>query len=408
MRLILLTFVALFSIRAQAQYPSAMPNAHVREDVQADSNRVIPLTEHFAFTDDTDVFFRGLGDHDFYHGAGYWSQLRSEATVNPYLKLNVRSIFYNATNDAGYAQAGGNYHLLALTIVAPGEVLGGTLSLRGPDLDRQTMGAGLLIQDKEMNGALIRWDCGDVVVILRGDDTGLFRQYDDTYNLEVNLWKGYAGIGGIMWPQGVEQDHLGHERASYGYLFSQHSFEWIDYAFEAGERSGAGAYLGALSHTHSWGGFKAMLKGEYRYYSGGFANDFAGQIQQQYISYDQYDKDFTNAANVFVYGDNASVMAAHLNLWWTISHTWRLHSLNEVGQFTYGSAGATNPTVPYYYFRHGLQYCPIASRDDCLNLFFSNKVLTDSQTRPPSQISLANAPLFTMYPFVGAEIRIHL
>jgi len=390
---------------AKAQYPSAKVNSNIREEVADQPDRLIPVTEHFALAIDGDAFFRGLGRDDYYHGLGYWLQARSEARVIDQFRLNMRSIFFAGSSSYGYARPSGYYQLLGLTAEFPGSILGGTLWMRALDLDRQTAGAGLVIQDKEFNGALLRWTLNDHTFIIRADSTGIFRAADDTYNPEILFFSGLIGAGGIIWPSGIGEDHLSKMRDPHLYLFSRQDYDCFSYALEYGTRGSGDAEMIMLGAKKSLGDFTGELNVEGRHYSKAFGSTFAGRVHSQYISYDQYDKDYTNLSNIWVRDESVNVFAAHLNLWWKLSHRWRVHSLNESGQFNYQDSG----TSAYYYFRQGVEICSgNYNRDDCVSLFFSNKVLANSNAVPPQTTVLQNDPLFKTIPFVGIEGRFRL
>lgn len=393
--------VIWFSVESLAQYPAAKLNANLREEVEASPDRLIPLTEHFAFAVDGDAYYRNLGPDDFYHGIGYWLQARSEARLSPWARVNVRSILYAGSCSEGYAAPSGSYHLFALTATPEPPLFGGGFTIRLGDLDRQTFGEGLLIQNKEMNGGLLRWQNEKHGVQFRIDGTGMLRKTDDTIAGELWLFNSAIGAGSVHWLQGVAEDLLPQPRDPYWYIFSRAKFDWFSYGAEYGARAGASAALIALKADREFDSFSASLKLEGRRYEKDFAKDFAGKIQQQYISYDQYDKDYTDTMNIFVIGDDVNVAAVHLHLKWRVSDVWRLHSLNEAGQFNFNNSNK----IEYYYFRQGVEYCPIAERSDCLNIFVSNKTLLDSYARPPSLTSVSNAALFRAVPFVGTEAR---
>jgi hypothetical protein len=390
---------------AKAQYPSAKPNSALREEVTGDPDRLISVTEHFALAIDGNAYFRALGRDDYYHGEGYWVQARTEARVSDHFRINMRSIFFAGASSFGYARPSGYYQLLGLTGEFPEKVLGGTLWVRALDLDRQTAGAGLVIQDKEFNGAILRWTFENHAFVLRADGTGLFRAADDTYNPEVKLFSGLIGAGSIIWPSGINEDQLTKMRDPHLYLFSRQSYDWFSYALEYGTRGSGDAEMIMLGAKNSVGGLSGELRTEARHYSKTFGSTFAGRVHSQYVSYDQYDKVYTNLSNIWVRDDSVNVFAAHLNLWWKLSHSLRFHSLNESGQFNYQETG----TLAYYYFRQGVEYCPgNDSREDCISLFFSNKVLANSNAVPPQTIVLQNDPLFKTVPFVGIEGRFRL
>lgn len=391
----------LFAERSHAQYPSAKLNANIREEVESDPNRLIPFTDHFAFAVDGDTYFRDTGSTEFYHGIGYWLQARSEARLSPWFRANLRSILYAGSVSGGYAEPTGSYHLFAVTAQAADLFEDANLLLRAGDLDRQTFGEGLLIQNKEMNGACLRLSSGRHGVLFRLDGSGMLKLQGDTYNLETWIFDGIAGAGGVVWSNEIGLDNSPGTRDPYWYVFSRAKFDWFSYGAEYGGRAGIMAALLALKAEKEFGPLKAHLKLEGRRYNSGFGGSFTRTIQHQYVSYDQLDKNFTDALNVFVVDDDADVGAAHLNLWLRLSPRWRLHSLNEVGQFAYRSFDR----IGYYFFRHGLEFCPVEDRDDCLNAYFSNKTLADSFARPPWQTSRSNETLFRIQPHFGLEAR---
>ncbi len=387
-----------------ANYPSARRNADLLEEIQNDPNRLIPSTQMFSFAVDGDTFWRMDSSEEFYHGIGYWLQARSEARVLNSFKLNVRSVFFAGSFSAGYAAPSGNYHLVAATFETKDAWLGGRVFVRAGDLDRQTVGAGTMIEDKEFNGGFVRYSSleGDHSLTLRIDGTGVLLLNDDFYNLEAKLWNGYFGGGVGYWPFGVSQAFLPKIREPLYYIFTQHQYDRFSYAAEVSSRANALAFLARVGMKFQpFADFEIETKLEGRKYGDGFGENFVGNIQQQYTAYDQYDKAFTNAANIFPTDDDVTVAAAQIDARWKISQLWRLHSLNEVGRFDF----ATASDLPYYFFRHGVEYCPLPEREDCLNLFFSNKILLNSDATPPRNLALANEALFKMVPFFGIEGR---
>lgn len=399
---VLLTAAMVFHVeRASAQYPSARPNEALREELRGDEDRLFPLTEHFAFGADGEVFHRAIGTEDFYHGIGHWLQVRSEAAPNPFLRVNLRTIIYSGAASNGYSEPQGFYNLFALSAIIPGPGRPGLFRLRLIDLGRQTVGLGLMIQEEEMNGALLAWTNERHTFLVRGEGTGVHTLSDDTYNAEASLYGGYLGGGVVLWPAGVNQDLLLANRASYGYAYSTQDFGYFNYGLEYGQRGGAKAGLLRLGTRAAFSGLRFDGRIEGRRYDDGFGEGFIRNIDHQYVSYDQYDKAFTNPINLFFKDDDVTVLAAHLNFYWDFSHAWRLHSLNEVGRFDF----AAEPDDPFYFFRAGVDHCPLAERDDCVTLFVSNKVLSDSFARPPALVSRTNVAFFRQSPYFGISGR---
>jgi hypothetical protein len=398
---LLFIVAASLPVIAQASYPSAKPNENLKEEIQGDPNRFIPSSEHFTFAVDGDTWFRALGRQDFYHGFGYWMQARSEVRASSYFKLNARTIFFSGSSSNGYSNPVGFYNLIGLTGFLP-PIAGVRVSARGVDLGRQSIGAGLLVQDREMNGALIKMEGEWFSFRILGDSTGSLVSGDDVVNPEMRLFQGWLGGGIGIWKSGKEESGLPRNRGSYVYAFSAHPFGDIySYALEFGQREKANGALVNLAAAKSLGRFDFRTKLEYRYYGKNFGKDFVRQIEHQYISYDQYDKAYTNAMNVFVADDDAQIYAAHLDVLFKLSHEWRLESLNEIGRFDFRNARDDN----YYFYRAGISYCPVHDRDDCMSFFGSNKVLTESYVRPPRDVAFSNVPLFKRYPFLGIDAQ---
>jgi hypothetical protein len=146
----------------------------------------------------------------------------------------------------------------------------------------------------------------------------------------------------------------------------------------------------------SW---KVRSRLQARHYADGFGDEFVGAIQQMYVSYDQYDKRFTNAANIFSYDDNVDVYSLIVDFDFEIDRYWSTHLRNEIGIFDFKQLTDDQ----FYFYRAGVSYFPLTNRKESLTLFASNKVLTDSYSRPPRIYSLANGPLFHEISFWGFE-----
>ncbi len=392
---IVITFLLLISPSLVfAGYPSALPNNDLRKELEGDSDRLIPKSEHFVFGADGQAYHRFLGSKDFYHGTGYWLQFRTEASPNEYFTANLRSIFYSGNSSAGYAAPIGFYNLLGLTGRWPSKILGGDLTGRVLDIERQTVGRGLLVQDREFFGGIFLWERNGHSIFLRGTGTGAIIHDDDTYNLEVSFFNELIGLGAL---------HFGEkDRDGYQFIYSSYNFsDAFSYDLEAGQRLKKWAGLVALNYTIDEGPFQINSRLEGRTYEDGFGDQLVGDIDQDYVSYDQYDKSYTNAINVLTADDNVSVYALKLDLKYKFNHTWRIHFNNEVGKFDFKIVEDDD----YYFYRFGIEYVPLDSREDSLVIFVSNKVLTESYTQPPNLVSTSNTPMFTEANFLGLEAR---
>ena len=384
--------ILLFNQSLWANYPAALPNANLKNEIKGDNERLIPQMEYFSFAVDGQAYHRFLGNNDFYHGTGYWLQIRSEASLHEYFTANLRTILFSGTSSNGYAEPIGFYNLLGLTGKWPTKVFGGTFSGRVLDLGRQTVGRGLLIQEREFFGGIFIWEKNSHKVFLRGTGTGAIVHDDDTYNLEISFFKDLIGLGAL---------HYGEkDRSGYQFIYSHYHFlDSLSYDFEIGMREKKLGLMAALNFKASSENWIIDSRLEGRSYEDGFGEDLVGQISQDYVSYDQYDKPYTNIMNAFVSDDELTVYALKLNLQYKFNHHWRIHSNNEVGKFDFDKIKDDE----FYFYRFGFGYFPLPNREDNLVIFMSNKVLTESYTRPPNLSSKSNTPMFKNLNFLGVE-----
>lgn len=380
-------------------YPSALPNNHLGSEIQDEKDRKIPKGDWFSAAVDGHSYLRTLGRKDFYHGIGYWIQARTEFRPHDSFHLNVRSIFYSGSFSGGYTEPTGYYHLFGLYGLWPEPVAGGKFEGRAMDIERQTIGQGLMIEEREMAGVWFKWSRDDHYIRLLGEGTGGLLLSDDLANLEFQTFGGFFGAGVISWTAS-DQSNLPKNRAPLYYVTSSHGIgHGVGYFAEVGSRHSKYAGLFGFKSENEFGWLKLKSRIQGRYYDDNFGDEFVGAIQQMYVSYDQYDKRFTNVANVFVTDDNVYVYSLVFDLDYEFSQNWVAQARNEVGQFDYKQADDKK----FYFYRVGVTYFLIHDRKESLTIFASNKVLMDSYSRPPSNYSLTNLPLFYEANFVGFE-----
>lgn len=252
--------------QAYAGYASPRPNHDLRQELEGDPDRLIPSFEYFSFAVDGEAWLRALGVQDFYHGVGAWLQIRSEVRPHPFFTINVRTIPYWGSSSEGYAEPGGLYSLIGLTGVWPEPMLGAKLKIRIIDIERQTYGAGLLVQDRETNGAFVEWAWEHHRFRLVGDSTGALAWDDDMGAAEATLWNGWLGAGLLEWTD-KDQAHLEKNRSPYSYIFSRpETIGPFLFALEAGRRGHGEGFLLALGSSYQGESFSARIKIEGRQY----------------------------------------------------------------------------------------------------------------------------------------------
>ena len=174
-KLLITLFSLVFGTKAFGLYPSAPPNNNLKSELEKDPHRKITTSiDWYSGAIDAHLYRRYLGTEDFYHGGGYWIQARNEFRHGNRFSLNVRSVFYSGSISEGYTKPTGNYHLFGFSGTYPGKVFGGTMKIRAIDIERQTLGSGLMIEEKEIAGVVVTWQNGPTKFNLIGDGTSTF------------------------------------------------------------------------------------------------------------------------------------------------------------------------------------------------------------------------------------------
>ncbi len=393
-------FLLVSSANAYLQYA---PNDHVAEEVSEHPFRILPHSDHYAFAIDSDFFkpiFTG-GDnsnyyrYDYYHGNGYWMSIRAEfkpvskATIN--LKLNLTH---------GSSSNGPTY--LAEVIPMAGftyeeSLLGFDITTRLSDIGRQTVGIGLFIEDKETDGGYIMFKRDEFVGKVMVDGTGSYRLDGGVIATDVSFWKGL--VGGVLFVQETETPF--HPPALMATLYSKH--EWpsgIGYGAEMGIDINSWAGMAFVKYEDTWNHFHFWLKPQARYYGPRILGDLPGKVSQNYISYDQNDKPFTNIMDIFPFGDNVVTLSSQLNAEYVFNSFYRIYAETEAVNYQYKGKGK----IQELFYRSGIKFFPFKSREDNFGFLVGNKYLIastavspDSSSRTyslPNMVDFENKPLF--------------
>ncbi len=379
-------------------YPSAGANHNVCSEIKDDRDRKIYSNDWFCGAADGSVFLRALGPEEFYHGFSYWVQARTQFDPNDFFRINVRSIFYSGSVSYGYALPTNFYSVIGFSGKWPSPILGGDLRARVMDLERQTIGAGVWIEEFETAGMRVDWSWDNWNIKLMGEGTGGLVLRDDTVNFEIAYGPNasWLGLGGIWWTEGGD----GIKRKPTAYVYS--IVDWSEYfrtKFEIDSRNSKYASLASIGtqfQTESWN-FASTIQG--RVYDPNVADGFSGLVQHLYTSYDQLDKSFTNAKNILLSGDDVAIYSINLNVTYEIDDRWRVFALNEAGRFEYRQLPATR----FWYAKAAVVYTPLEKRRDNLTFFYSNKVLNDSLALPPNIISTNSVMNFKQVDYYGIE-----
>lgn len=391
----------IYGTEALCLYPSALPNNNLKSELESQPDRKITKSvEWYSGAIDGHVYRRFLGSEDFYHGGGYWIQARNELRHGNRFTLNLRSVFYSGSVSEGYTQPTGNYHLFGFSGTYPKAVFGGTMKIRAIDIERQTVGSGLVIEEKEIAGVVVTWQNGPAKFSFIGDGTSTFKYDGDMRLWQLSLWNELVMIGGIYWFSDDEDDPF--SLPTYYYIGSKINLSKnIKMLTEMGIRRDSPAQLVSIEYKKRIGTFDLNTRAQWRNYRSGFGYGFTRQIEHLYTSYDQYDKNFTNLANILTVDDNLEVIAANLDLSTKVNTDWQLHIINEGGRFLYRDHNANS----YYFYRVASDHKLFDDGQEILTFFASNKVLTQSYLRPPFLYARKNKMNFRMFSHIGIEGR---
>lgn len=386
----------LANLPAPAGYPAPASNHDVCEELTEDTDRKIYRNNWFCAGLDGQVFLRALGKEEFYHGFSYWMQGRTELKPNDFLTINIRTVLYSGSVSYSYVLPTHFFNVVGFTGIWPEPVLGGQLKGRIMDLERQTIGAGLFLQDFDSAGMRFDWEAKPFRVRFMGEGTGVLLLQEDTINFDLSWRDDWLGAGIVWWTE--KGDEV--SRFNLYYLYS--IIDWPNdfrSKLEINVRNQKYAGLAALEHRWLSTPWLIQTGLQFRSYQDGIGQGFVGQIHHLYTSYEQLNKSYVNTKNIFTTDDDVLVYAGNLELAYAISDKWQIFGLVETGSFNFQNANHDK----FSFYRYGMAYFPVPDRRESLTLFFSNKVLRDSFARPPSGISTINAPLFKAFEYFGLE-----
>jgi len=417
MRVLGLALLSVFFASRSSAYLEYAPNDHVMEEIYEEPYRILPHSDHYAFAIDGDFFkpvFSG-GDnsdyyrYDFYHGNGYWVSLRSEFKPVDRLTLNLKLNFTQGTSSNGPT-------FLALIIPMVGvtyeeNFLGFDMIARLSDIGRQTIGTGIFIEQKETNGGYFIAKKGEFNAKVMVDGTGSFTLDGGIIATEFSMFSGFVGVSNYL----QETATVVQPPAVTYTIFSKHDFkDGFGYGAEAAFNSNAQAALLYLKYENTWWNqLRLFVKPQFRYYGHGILGNLPGNVENNYVSYDQNDKPFTNVSDIFSFGDQVKTYSTQANLEYAFNKFYRVFSENEWVDYLYQSP--SKQTYCEIFYRAGVKFFPFHPREDNFALLVGNKYLIASTTTPaggrtysqPNFPDLENRPLFVkqLYFMINFETK---
>lgn len=403
--LVFIFMSAFFRVPSARAYLSYVPNAGLMETVESDpENRVLPHGSHYAIAGEGDFFkpvFVGYNNPkyyrgDFYHGNGYWVDLRGEFKPVDDLILNLKTDFTHGTSSNGYSYGAEIIPHIGATY-RNHSLLGFDWEGRLSDIGRQTLGTGLFIEEKETEGGDLVAKRGTFSAKMMVDGTGSYQLEGGVVAFDASLWDGYFG-GTYL----IQETEITYAPAHYtGSIYSKH--EWsngLSYGVEWGANQNATAEMAyAQYHAIFFDRLNLMVKPQVRHYGHGILGTVPKHIMQNYVSYDQNDKPFTNPMDIFVYGDNVTTYSSQLNLEYVFNSFYRYYVEGEALRYFYHNAS----TLQAFYYRTGFKFYPFHGNKTEIGVLIGNKYLiastsvnggTDRDFSYPLGVDTENKPLF--------------
>jgi hypothetical protein len=386
------------------------------EQVERESFRVLPKSKTLALALDADFFkpvFIGNGNYnfyryDFYHGNGFWLNLRSEFKPVEDLSVNLKFDFTQGTSSNGPT-----FNALIVPHVGityrEHSFLGLDWEFRLSDIDRQTLANGLFIEQKETVGGSIVAKSGDVRAKLMVDGTGSFRLDGGVMAFELSEANDLLGVSLL-----VQETETSFNAPHYtGTIFSRKRFEsGLAYGAETGMNQKAGASLLYIEYNRTWDQLSVHLKPQFRHYGKGILGSLPGNVSHVEVAYDQNDKPFTSLMNIFSWDDNVDASAAQVDLEWKFNDFYRVYAETEFINYLFKSVSPVRSSL----FRTGLKFYPFHSRQDEFGILIGNKYLVASTNNgaggrtysPPNQPDFENKALFMkqMYWMINYEVKL--
>lgn len=373
--------------------------------MESQNYRVLPRSEHFFFAVDADFFkpvFLGESNqnyykYDFYHGNGFWMDLRSEFKANTDFAIDFKASVVHGTSSNGPTYLAVIIPRVGITYRQHG-FLGFDWETRLSDINRQTVGIGVFIEDKDTDGGYAIAKLGDFTAKLMVDGTGSFKLDGGVVALDASMWNGLIGATVFL----NETETSFHAPQFIGTLYSKHDWNnGLGCGAETGGDEVAKVAMAYVQFKNNIDHFHFFVKPQFRYYGKGILGTLPKNVEQVYVSYDQNDKPYTNLMDIFTYGDNVETYSAQINLEYIFNIFYRTYIESEFVDFRFHD----RPEVQLNFFRAGFKFYPFKDREDEFGIMVGNKFLIASTTQSqfsqstrtyssPDNPDFENKPLF--------------
>ena len=402
MRIFLFLLISCFASQAHA-YLDYAPNANLQEEVEAHPYRILPKSEHLFLAVDADFFkpvFMGPNDfnyykYDFYHGNGYWMDIRSEFKANEDFAVNFKASVTHGTSSNGPTYLALIIPHVGITYRQHG-FLGFDWESRLSDIDRQTVGTGLFIEDKETDGGYVIAKRDQFVGKVMVDGTGSFTLDGGVIGIDLSMWDGLIGMTTLIQETGTAT----HQAEFTSTAYTRHAWKsGLGYGAEYGGDQIAKAGLVYAKYEADIERLHVMIKPQFRTYGKGVLGGLPGHVEQNYVSYDQNDKPYTNVMDIFAMGDNVQTYSAQVNAEYAVNIFYHVFAESEFLDYKYHDVDPFSAV----FFRAGVKFFPFKDRADEFGFLVGNKYLIASTTQTntiqaPRTYSSPDAPDFENKP----------
>lgn len=391
--LIILTTIFLLSTKTTN---ARTVNFDLAPQIENDPNRTLPQGPNYSLAGDLKFFWNiSKPEMDYYH-SGFWLNMFGEYRPLERMRLNLKLVAFNPSNSYGYNSPARVMPFLSAYYTESffNSRLKGELV--GFDLDRQTLAAGLLIDEKEMSGMIWRISVSDFRLSWIKPGTGVFNYEGDGSIQKLDFLNDLFGVYGawLSLPED-ETKAVSSDGDSQQVYRSPYEFPWTSFvgvfsiwkhssglftALEACQRNTkAKAYLERVGFAWKHDILAGDVWVEHRQYDHEFFLHITGHTDQDYLTVEDRDKKFTNPMNIAPDQTSGRMATAATKMTLFPKGLYRVSTRNEFGYWT-GEPGTDEPRRIHAY-EHSVWYCPWPGKDSCGMLSYSN-IISNANSSP--------------------------
>ena len=144
-----------FEAGAESPFEYRLRNHNVKEQLETQRVSHLPQSEKLSLASDVYLWKYWPDTVSYYHGPGFWTETFAEYRPASTFTVNLKILAANGSSSFGYNAASGIRPFIGLSWNPKLSDDGWEMLVRFFDLDRETLGAGLFFQDREMSGGYL-------------------------------------------------------------------------------------------------------------------------------------------------------------------------------------------------------------------------------------------------------------